>query len=119
MENKGQLKELIEKARKTKDNKTVFGEPIKQGDVLIVPVSNVKTVGGGGEMPDSKEGKGKGYGFFSKADPIGYIEIKGNESHFIPIVDQGKIAAMGIALFGISFLSILRYFRKRKRKKAS
>jgi uncharacterized spore protein YtfJ len=64
----------------------VFGQPIHQGDLTVVPVARVRWgVGGGsGKSEAAPEGKssGTGGGGGAVADPVGYLEIAGGEATF-------------------------------------
>jgi uncharacterized spore protein YtfJ len=69
--------------------RAVFGEPIKQGDLTVVPVARVRWgVGGGSGKSDAAPdgpSSGSGGGGGAVADPVGYLEIAGGESMFRPI----------------------------------
>ena len=58
---------------------TVFGDPIRQGDLTVVPVAKVRWgFGGGGgrsEVAPSGPAAGTGGGGGVAADPVGYLEI--------------------------------------------
>ena len=59
--------------------RTVFGDPIRQGDLTVVPVAKVRWgFGGGGgrsEAAPSGPAAGTGGGGGVAADPVGYLEI--------------------------------------------
>jgi uncharacterized spore protein YtfJ len=68
--------------------RTVFGEPIRQGDLTVVPVARVRWGfgGGGGRADDERtggSGSGGGGGVF--ADPAGYLQISPGGATFQPI----------------------------------
>jgi hypothetical protein len=71
------------------DIRAVFGEPIRQGDLVVIPVARVRWGfgGGGGRADDTPTGtaSGSGGGGGVAADPIGYLEISGEEAVFRPI----------------------------------
>ena len=70
------LAELV--GAKAKVN-TVFGDPIRQGDLTVVPVAKVRWgFGGGGgrsEATPTGAAAGTGVGGGVSADPVGYLEI--------------------------------------------
>jgi len=76
---------------------TVFGEPVERGEVTVIPVSRAAFGLGGGSGP---EGAGAGGGGGGAAWPVGYIELRGSETRFRPIIDPRPIvlaAASGLA----------------------
>ena len=95
---------------------SVFGDPVKRGDISIIPVAEMKIGlgsgrGGGGrgkgedkggvkssEGDDSGECSMNGYGGGGKVTPKGYIKFAGEKVSFEPILDVTKIAFAGIAL---------------------
>ena len=77
--------------------KSVYGAPVTQGDVTVVPVAKVVYGFGGGqgsglgEEGRTGEGSGGGGGFVGK--PVGYIEITPSLTRFVPINDKKRLAA--------------------------
>lgn len=67
----------------------VFGEPIRHGDLTVVPVARVRWGfgGGSGRADDTATGaaSGSGGGGGIAADPLGYLEIAAGEVAFRPI----------------------------------
>ena len=82
------LAELV--GAKAKVN-TVFGEPIRQGDLTVVPVAKLRWgFGGGGgrsEATATGHGAGTGVGGGVSADPVGYLEIGPTGATFKRISD--------------------------------
>jgi uncharacterized spore protein YtfJ len=84
----------------------VFGKPITQGDITIIPVARVRWGFGGGsgradEAPASPA-SGSGGGGGVMADPVGYLEIRPTGTHFKPIGGPSPLlivaAALGLGL---------------------
>jgi uncharacterized spore protein YtfJ len=82
----------------------VFGAPVQQGDVTVIPVARVRWgMGGGGGEDRRTDGAASGSGGAGgvAADPIGYIEISGSGAVFRPIghafANAGFILASAIA----------------------
>jgi uncharacterized spore protein YtfJ len=85
----------------------VFGEPIKEGDVTLIPVADVG-VGfgfGSGQNPaveedgdDADRGQGMGGGGGGKATPRGYIKITPDGVTFESTLDENRVALAGIAM---------------------
>ena len=72
----------------------VFGDPVEQGGVTVIPVAKVRYGFGGGSGSDtsdkgdgSKQGEGAGGGGGAVASPLGFIEISGGSAEFKRIHD--------------------------------
>jgi uncharacterized spore protein YtfJ len=82
----------------------VFGEPIRQGELVVVPVARIRWGfgGGGGRAEDAPSGtaSGSGGGGGAAGDPVGYIEISGDEAIFrqihAPYPSVGFLLASGV-----------------------
>ena len=77
---------------------TLFGEPVERGEVTVIPVARAVWGFGGGSGPEEAGGAGGGGGGASW--PVGYIELRGSETRFRPIVDLRPLilaAASGLA----------------------
>ena len=78
---------------------TVFGEPVERDEVTVIPVARAGW-GFGGGSGNASAGGGEGGGGGALAWPVGYIEIRGAETRFCPIVDLRPfviIGALGLA----------------------
>lgn len=99
--------EPIEKLFEKLKVDAVFGEPIKEGNVTLIPVADV-SVGfgfGSGQNPAAKEeggevesGQGMGGGGGGKASPRGYIKITPDGVTFESTMDENRVALAGIAM---------------------
>ena len=89
----------------------VFGEPIREGGVTVVPVAEVRFAfgygygsgRGHGEEAEGgpgtgEEGSGGGSGAAGRASAKGYIRISADEVRFEPVLDITRVALAGIAL---------------------
>ena len=91
----------------------VFGQPLREGDVTLIPVASVgyaigygsgsgrmtgSASGTGGEPCGPGEGSGQGGGGGGRARPLGYIRISPDKVAFEPIMDTGRISVLGIAM---------------------
>lgn len=102
-------------------SRTVFGEPVTDGERTIIPVARVTYrfgFGGGsgtgpqiGDDGPAPGGDGGGGGGMLNARPVGYIESDGDGSIFVPVIDWSQIfqtiftftgIAMVIAFWGFS-----------------
>ena len=87
----------------------VFGEPIREGSVTVVPVAEVRFAfgygygsgrGRGEETeggPSTGEGSGGGSGAGGRVSAKGYIRISADEVRFEPVLDVTRLALAGIA----------------------
>lgn len=121
----------IGKALTHADVRSVFGEPIKQGERTVIPVARVTANygfgAGGGEgeredTPNRGSGGGGGGGGRVKAQAIGFIEMSNDSAQFVPIVDRTEMLtrlgtiAMIAALFLLPALLINRQAQPGKRR---
>lgn len=101
--------------------RSVFGDPVTQGDRTVIPVARV-SIGygfgaGSGKSNDEEEsptGSGGGGGGRVKETPIGYIEMTPGEARFVPIIDRSALLAslVPLAFFGL-FFTLPRLLRRR------
>ncbi len=111
-----------------------FGNPIKVGDISIIPVARVSfgMGGGGGKAPGSKKKKqnkiveektdsesydnkqfGGGGGGGIKTDPIGIYAIKAGRIKFYPVITLREM----VGITGFVILLLFRISKLRRRKK--
>jgi uncharacterized spore protein YtfJ len=102
---------------------TVFGEPIREGGVTVVPVAEVRFAfgygygsgrGRGEEAeggPRMDEGSGGGSGAGGRATAKGYVRISADEVRFEPVLDLTRLALAGIAFAAWSVFWISRTMR--------
>ncbi|MCL4465460.1 MAG: hypothetical protein M1389_05425 [Chloroflexi bacterium] len=84
---------------------TVYGKPIEIAGKTIIPVAKVAygfgAGGGEGSQAPAGEqaaaGSGMGGGGWARAKPVAVIEITQGQTRVIPIIDFGRIAALGFA----------------------
>jgi uncharacterized spore protein YtfJ len=101
----------------------VFGEPIKEGGVTVIPVAEVRFGFGYGYGsgrpraeeaeggPSTSEGSGGGSGAGGRASAIGYIRISADDVRFEPVLDVTRLALAGIAFAAWSVFWIGRAMR--------
>jgi uncharacterized spore protein YtfJ len=87
----------------------VFGEPIREGGVTVVPVAEVRFGYGYGygsgrgrveeteDGPSTDEGSGGGSGAGGRASAKGYLRISADDVRFEPVLDVTRLALAGIA----------------------
>lgn len=93
--------------------KRVFGEPVRQDGLTIIPAAKVAGGAGGGssEARDEQHPAGEGGGFGVAAKPAGVYVIRGEKVQWIPAVDVNRVilgaqlvAASGLIAWGLSRL---------------
>jgi uncharacterized spore protein YtfJ len=80
------IDELLAGARDALTVRRVYGEPIEQEDVTLIPVAAIRGGGGGG---GDSEGNGGG-GFGVSARPVGAYVIRDGEVDWRPAVDANR-----------------------------
>lgn len=77
---------LLEKMKTTIKTESVVGEPIKVGNVTILPIAKITFgFGAGGEDIEKNKGFGGGSGGGATITPIGFLIIKDNDVSLIPM----------------------------------
>ena len=102
----------------------VFGEPIREGNVTVVPVAEVRfTFGYGygsgqgrgeeteGSPSTAEQGSGGGSGAGGRASAKGYVRISADGVRFEPVLDVTRLALAGIAFAAWSVFWIGRTMR--------
>jgi len=105
--------EPIENMLKSLNVDAVFGKPVQQGDVTIIPVAQVgytfgagagygrsaeEAPGGSGAGEVAGSGAGSGGGGMGRARPVGFIRIAPDGVTYEPIMDPQRISLFGIAM---------------------
>ncbi|MCH8339097.1 MAG: hypothetical protein IH858_09710 [Chloroflexi bacterium] len=113
------MSKLIEAA----DVDKVYGPPIAQGDVVVIPASENLTllgfgVGGGGGTESNGSGAigaggGGGGGGRTLSRPVAIIVVTPEGVYVEPIMDPTKVALAAITAVGFMFGMMLRMMRKR------
>lgn len=97
----------------------VFGDPVKHGNLTVIPVARVRWgFGGGGghsDGPPSGPASGSGGGGGVAADPIGYLEIGPDGATFRPIRDPYPSPPFLIAA-GLSVAIVIRSLARLTRR---
>lgn len=79
--------EILRGAREAISVEKVFGEPIEEDGVTVIPAASVRGGGGGG---GDTEGNG-GSGFGLTASPVGAYVVKDGEVSWKPAVDPNRM----------------------------
>jgi uncharacterized spore protein YtfJ len=81
------VEEILEGARDAMNVRRVYGDPVEQEGVTVIPAAVVG--GGGGGGGDSEQNGGAGFGV--RAKPAGAYVIRGQEVTWVPAVDVTRI----------------------------
>ena len=97
----------------------VFGEPITQDGVTVIPVARVNTRGGGGggtgPAQNGQPQRGRGGGFGLSAHPVGVFVLRNGAVAWRPSVDVNKIIMGGQIVAGLGILAVRSLLRARRR----
>lgn len=113
------VQEILDRARDTVTVNRVYGEPIREDGVTIIPAAKIGGGGGGGqgEQPQEK-GRGMGAGLGMTAQPTGAFVVRNGDVTWRPAVDVNRAvlagAALGIAGF-LTLRTLVRVFAKARR----
>jgi uncharacterized spore protein YtfJ len=120
------LSEMLERIRATARVELVYGEERKVGDKTLIPIAAVAYsfgagAGGstalsgngreGGEVPMGGGGGGGGAGTV-RVHPVGVLEVDGDETRLVPILDWTRIITTGLTAFGV-WMVFRTIFRRR------
>lgn len=112
------LEVLFNKMESFVSSKTVVGEPITIGDVIIVPLVDISVgvgAGFGGENEKQKEGKGGG-GLGAKITPSSTLVIQNGAVQLVNIKNQDSMNKLIDMVPGlISKLDLTSWFKKDKK----
>jgi len=117
----GTLKDAVEHAGADR----VFGTPIQQDGVIVLPVAKVGGGGGGGggsgPAQPGQEANGSGGGFGISARPAGVYVLKDGRVSWRPAVDVNKVILGGQLVVVVALLvarSVLGPGRRRGNRRA-
>jgi hypothetical protein len=91
--------------------RVVYGKPVRNGDVTVIPVAKVSGGLGFGYGFGSREGEdggGGGGGSSLNAKPVGYVEVTPQGARFKRILDvEGTLRAAGRAAVGVALAAAI------------
>ena len=100
--------ELLSGVRDSITVQRVYGDPIEQEGVVVIPAASVG--GGGGGGGDSEDNGGGGFGL--RARPIGAYVIKDGEVSWKPAIDVGRMLLGWQVVAGIAALALWSFARR-------
>ena len=87
------VRSLMDGAEGVLTSKTVVGAPVRIGDQIIIPLSDVSIGCGAGSNGMDHKDKGMG-GFSAKMSPTAILIIKGGQTKVVNIKDQTAITKL-------------------------
>jgi uncharacterized spore protein YtfJ len=103
------VEEVLSGARDAISVRRVYGDPIEQDGVVIVPAAIVS--GGGGGGGDAEDNGGGGFGL--RARPVGVYMIKDGEVTWKPVVDPSRTVLGWQIVAGIAALALWSFAKRR------
>src|SRR5262245_20719261 len=100
--------ELLSGVRDSISVKRVYGDPIEQDGVVVIPAAVVG--GGGGGAGDSEANGGGGFGLGAR--PVRAYVIKDGEVSWKPAVDVGRLVFGWQVVAGIAALALWAFARR-------
>jgi len=109
-----EITEVLDKAQQVLGANHVFGEPVHQGEVVVIPVARLGggLGGGGGEAPTG-QGSGSGIGLGLRARPAGAFVVSQGRTRWIPAIDVNRIILGGQLVAATALLLISQLIRAR------
>jgi uncharacterized spore protein YtfJ len=108
------MEQVADRIRDTYSPRRVFGEPISQDGVTVIPAARIRGGGGGGQGEHvERHGKGSGGGFGVVASPAGVYEIRAGRVRWKPAIDPNRIIMGGQIVAAIGLLTVGRVLAAR------
>jgi len=100
----------------------VFGTPVTQDGVTVLPVARISGGGGGGggtgPAEEGREAGGAGGGIGLSAKPLGAFVIKGGDVSWRPAIDVNKVI-LGGQIVAVAALLLAREIVKSARRRST
>jgi uncharacterized spore protein YtfJ len=113
------MQQVLDQVREQVGPKHVFGEPIREGEMVMVPVAKLRGGGGGGGGNGAGEGKpgGQGVGFGLAAIPTGAYVFRQGQLSWRPAIDVNRLILGGQIVAGLALLTFGSLWRLRLRRR--
>jgi uncharacterized spore protein YtfJ len=103
--------DMLQKVADSATVRTVYGEPVVQDGVTVIPAARIiggggGGGGGGGRAPNERggEGRGSGGGMRLSARPVGAFVIRRNRVRWRPAIDVNRVILGGQILAALAML---------------
>jgi len=111
------IKTSLEHIQHIAKTETIFGNPVKIGDITLVPVSKVSVgfaAGGGGK--DEKSGSGAGSGGGVNVTPVAFISISPGGDIKVHSLDNGDLdLGKLLSMAPEAVKKLAKFFKKKER----
>jgi uncharacterized spore protein YtfJ len=118
---KSTVSQIAERLNTSARVDVVYGEERKIGDKTIIPIAVVAYMFGGGAgggvaphengASNSTSGGGGGGGGGVRVQPVAVLEVTGDDTRVLPVMDWTRIITTGITIFG-AWMLIRSIFRR-------
>jgi len=115
-----EIAELMGQMQESTTVKRVYGEPIIQEGITVIPVAKVSGGGGGGggKQEGDQPGEGSGGGFGVGVTPTGVFVIEEGKVRWQPAVDVNRVILGGQLVAIVALLTIRTIVRLRARHRS-
>jgi hypothetical protein len=114
------VQDIVTQARDTLTVKRVFGEPVEEQGVTIIPAASIRGGAGGGQSEGPEgEPQGGGSGFGLVAKPAGAYVVKDGEASWRPALDVNRVILGGQAVAIAALLTVRTIIKTRAASAAS
>lgn len=117
------VSQIAERLKSSARVEVVYGEERKIGEKTIIPIAVVAYAfgggSGGGAAPSENgasgvaSGGGGGGGGGVRVQPVAVLEVTGDDTRVLPVIDWTRIITTGITIFGMWML-VRSLFRRRR-----
>ena len=85
------VKTVLSQLKAISSTESVVGDPIKVGDISIIPVSRISFgFAAGGGQKKSREGTGEGTGGGASVEPVAFFVVRDGQVDLITIKKEGS-----------------------------
>lgn len=114
-----EITELMDQMQESTTVKRVYGEPIIQEGITVIPVAKVSGGGGGGggKQEGDQPGEGSGGGFGIGVTPTGVFVIKEGKVRWQPAVDVNRVILGGQLVAIVALLTIRAVIVRRRARR--
>ncbi|MGQ0774112.1 MAG: spore germination protein GerW family protein [Pseudonocardiales bacterium] len=100
------MQDMITRIREVIGASKVFGEPVQQDGVTVIPVTKVIGGGGGGGGSDAEKSQGFGGGMGWGSRPTGVYVLRDGEVAWKPAVDVNQAIVAGSVVATIALFTL-------------
>jgi uncharacterized spore protein YtfJ len=114
------IKTALDQMQYIAKTETVIGEPIKAGEVTLIPVSRVSIgFAAGGAGKEEKSGSGAGTGGGISITPVAFIVVTGEKVQVQPVEPGDPVLSKIMSLAPDVINQVAKYLISKEKKKKS